>query len=362
VREYDFEPNLTHANPEGGEIIATEELLIYRNDNGAVTKTAPNGRMAFRLIEGDKLSPQAFARVALDAMRAEVGTPRPTVATKNSDDALMEGYMQHAGLTGYPLKEAREMWALFRELCPGVKLANATRDHGRKLVAHFEAQRPPVKAATIQHKIARLTAACNFQISEGRLTFNPFSGVVKKPKRGEAGASDRRKSFTDRDMKVICANLGKLTVSDRLLVTILATTGCRLGEALSIKNEEEKERGVRSVTIGTKTETSERRIPFPAKLLPLLPAAIKGPLFPTDDGHKASSRLNRWLRKECGITDKDKVIHSFRHRAQDKLRAAGCPEDKRWAILGHEKRTVAEGYGEGFPMPVLRKWIDRIGL
>ena len=37
------------------------------------------------------------------------------------------------------------------------------------------------------------------------------------------------------------------------------------------------------------------------------------------------------------------------------------PEDKRWAVLGHEKETVAAGYGEGFPVPMLRKWIDRIG-
>jgi hypothetical protein len=46
----------------------------------------------------------------------------------------------------------------------------------------------------------------------------------------------------------------------------------------------------------------------------------------------------------------------------DRLRAAGCPEDVRWALLGHEEKTVAAGYGEGFPVPLLRKWIDKIGL
>jgi hypothetical protein len=44
-----------------------------------------------------------------------------------------------------------------------------------------------------------------------------------------------------------------------------------------------------------------------------------------------------------------KVVHSLRHRAQDRLRSAGCPEDVRWAILGHEEKTVAKGYGKGFP-------------
>jgi hypothetical protein len=44
------------------------------------------------------------------------------------------------------------------------------------------------------------------------------------------------------------------------------------------------------------------------------------------------------------------------------LRAAGCPVDYRWALLGHEAETVAEGDGKGFPMPLLKKWIDKIGF
>jgi len=63
-------------------------------------------------------------------------------------------------------------------------------------------------------------------------------------------------------------------------------------------------------------------------------------------------------REAAGV----KVVHSLRHRAQDRLRAAGCPEDVRWALLGHEEKTVASGYGESFPVPLLRKWIDKIGL
>ena len=33
-----------------------------------------------------------------------------------------------------------------------------------------------------------------------------------------------------------------------------------------------------------------------------------------------------------------------------------------WAILGHEEKTVAEGYGKGFPVPLLKRWIDKIGF
>jgi integrase len=132
----------------------------------------------------------------------------------------------------------------------------------------------------------------------------------------------------------------------------------RLNEAFEIDGEL-RERGVRYVIVGRKTPQSQRRIPLPAAVLPHLPGVINRPPFGTDP-RAASKRLNRFLN-ETGIVDPRKVIHSLRHRAQDRLRAAGCPEDVRWAILGHEKKTVAAGYGEGFPVPLLKKWIDKIG-
>jgi len=102
-------------------------------------------------------------------------------------------------------------------------------------------------------------------------------------------------------------------------------------------------------------------VPLPDALLPYLPPTITGPLFPNDNAKLASTRLNRGLRR-IGIADPAKVIHSFRHRAQDRLRAAECPSDIRHAILGHEENSIAEGYGEGFAVTVLKRWIDRIGF
>jgi len=146
------------------------------------------------------------------------------------------------------------------------------------------------------------------------------------------------------------------------LLRLLAATGMRLSEAFEIDSEM-KERGVRYVMVGKKTEHSLRRVPLPNSVLPYLPKAIKGPLFVSkhaDPPDMASKRLGKFL-DDIGITDPRKVVHSLRHRAQDRLRAAGCPEDIPWAILGHEEKTVAAGYGEGFPVPTLREWIDKIG-
>ena len=259
--------------------------------------------------------------------------------------------MEHRRIGGYLAGEVRAAWHAYKSLV-SKPLKDATRDDGRLLVKHFMDK--GLKSATVEKKIAFLNAAVHLAINEGKLRFNPFSGVV--PKLDDA---ERREPLSDEDMKVIRANLDKLGESDQLLFRLLATTGMRLAEALEIDSER-SERRCRFVIVGTKTEQSKRRVPLPNGALPFLPAKIEGRLF-TGTVNAASKRLNRFLN-DCGIVDPRKVAHSLRHRAQDRLRAAGCPEDVRWELLGHEERTIAAGYGEGSPVPLLRKWIDKIGF
>jgi integrase len=160
-------------------------------------------------------------------------------------------------------------------------------------------------------------------------------------------------------MRLIRANLHKLDKSDQLLVRLLACTGVRRGEAFAI-DREQTEGGCRFVIVGTKTDQSLRRVPLPADLVKRLPK-IKGTLF-AGRLDSAGKRLSKWLHA-IGITDPNKApMHSFRHRAADRLRAAGCPQDIREELLGHERKTVADGYGKGHPVPVLKKWIDKIGM
>jgi integrase len=244
------------------------------------------------------------------------------------------------------------VWVLYKQLTEGKPLKDATRDDGRKVVQHFERQ--GLKSATIQKKITWLNAAVNLAIKESKLTFNPFSSVV--PRRDDKQV---RLPLSETDIKNAKRNFGQLDKSDQLLFRLLAATGMRLSEAFEIDGEM-KEHGCRYVIVGHKTPQSHRRIPLPAAVLPYLPKVIHGPLF-AGGTPAASKRLNKFIRR-IGIVDKSKVVHSLRHRAQDRLRAAGCPVDYRWALLGHEVETVAEGYGKGFPVPLLKRWIDKIGI
>ena len=328
----------------GHQVFATLRELHYLDDQGQTTRIAPNGGPAI-----------FYAGPLRKGGLSEALESRPTVAKKNGDDAVLETYLQHANITGYYEREARATWALFRSLCDK-SLKDADRDDGRKLVAYFEAQ--GLKSASIRKKIGWLTAAVNLAINEGRLKFNPFASIV--PKRDD---KQRRLPLNEADMEECKRNIDKLSESDQLLFRVLASTGMRLSEAFEIDNEE-REKGCRFVIVGKKTEQSLRRVPLPTNVLPFLPKKITEPLFANnlaDPSDTASKHLNRFLN-ECGIVDPRKVVHSLRHRAQDRLRAAGCPEDIRWALLGHEEKTVAAGYGEGFPVLLLRKWVDKIGF
>ncbi len=339
---HEFEPGREHALPDGTKILATAKELHYVGQNGSIIRTEPNGGPQYT-------HPTRLKEPSFELFDKERATP--TLAVKNSDDALFEGYLTHANVGQKYVSEARQVWEMYKSLV-GKPLKTATREDGRALVKYFEEKGN--KSATIQKKIGWLVAMCNFGIGESRLTFNPFSSVV--PRRDDAL---RRKPFSADDIATIKANLDKLDPSYQLLIRLLACTGMRLGEAFQI-TEEDSEEGIRYVTVGTKTAQSLRRVPLPEAVLPFLPARIEAPLFHGDAG-RASRTLGKFLR-DIHITDKAKVIHSFRHRAQDRLRAVGCPEDKRWAILGHEEETIAAGYGEGFPVSVLKDWIDKIGF
>jgi integrase len=354
VWQHKLEPGREHAGSEGGKIVATDRELIHIGPNRTVTLIEPNGGFGTRIAGLER-------RLGVPSSGNMIGLAegsRPVVPTKNSDDAIFQTYLDHGGkkktgLHGHFRREAESVWALFKTLTGSKPLKDCTRDDGRKLVAHFQVE--GLRSATIQKKVTWLNAAINLAIKEGRYkSINPFSGVAP-----DGDDKMRRLPLDDGDIKACKRSLNKLDDKDQLLLRLLATTGMRLSEAFEISGEK-TERDIRYVIVGNKTEQSLRRVPLPAHVLPYLPKSIKGPLF-EGSTPAASKRLNKYLR-ETGIADTCKVLHSLRHRAQDRLRAAGCPQDVRWAILGHEETTVAAGYGEGFPVTLLRKWIDKIGF
>jgi integrase len=332
----------------------------------------PNGGPA------EILTPAPFNGVpsfeAYDAAKA-----RPTPAVKGSDDDFLETYLRLGNITGLRERQARDIWHIFKTVLKK-PLKQCERKDGEAIVTHLVEQaggEDKIKSATLRRRLVPLVATVNLAIKHGELKFNPFSSVV--PVRDD---EDERDAFDEDDMKLIRANLHKLSENDQLLVRLLATTGVRRGEAFEI-NREEIEDGIRFVTIGTKTPQSRRRIPFPADLLPHLPPKISGQLI-TGRMDTAGKRLAKWMY-EIGIagitdpdsTDEDKtpgelnkaVMHSFRHRAAQRLRAAIPDESLREAVGGwangktkKSSRKYGNKHGKGFPLSKLKEAIDKIGF
>jgi integrase len=358
VWRYEYEPSADMQNASNGErVLASATELKFYGPDGKLLRTTPNGGPSSRIVNLQHRLGIPFVDERMIGVTEEA---RARIKPKTADDAILDTYITHRTITGYNEREAHDVWALFKTLTDGKPLKDCDRDDGRLLVAHFEAAGLMVK--TIEKKIAWLNAAVNLAISEGKhKTINPFASIIPKDKDAN---KRRRLPLSDADMKQIKRKLDRLDKPDQLLVRLLASTGMRISEAFEIDGED-KERSVRYVIVGKKTEQSLRRVPLPAAVLQYLPKSIKGPLFDrsknADPSDAASKRLNRFL-DDCGIVDKRKVIHSFRHRAADRLRAAECPEDIRWSILGHEEETVADSYGTGFSVPQLKKWIDKIGF
>lgn len=360
----EYEPGL-HTLPDGRTVMATERDLTFSDGT-----RRPNGRPSIGLIGPDLPAAEEF-QVLDDAHDGKIGAgpvpahympnrPKHVVANSGPDDHVLETYLKHNNISGTKERQAREVWRIFRTVV-GKRLSECTREDGRAIVAYMVDEADgDVKSATLRRRMVPLVAAVNLAIDEGKHKgVNPFASCVPK-----SDDEQERAPFDDADMKKIRANLHKLDASDRLLLRVLATTGMRRGEAFEIASEKTED-GIRYCEIGTKTPQSRRRVPFPKSLLPHLPKKITGPLF-TCNKDSAGKRLGQFLQ-EIGITDPDKApMHSFRHRAANRLRRAGVAEDLREAIGGwadgkkKTSRKYGNKHGRGFPIKMLKTAIDKI--
>ena len=73
--------------------------------------------------------------------------------------------------------------------------------------------------------------------------------------------------------------------------------------------------------------------------------------------NSASGGLNKWLHQ---YVPDNCVIHSFRHSLRDRLRAVECPSDIVDAIGGWKTSGIGHGYGNGYPIEVLGRWMKEL--
>jgi integrase len=209
----------------------------------------------------------------------------------------------------------------------------------------------------------------NFVASEVGVTLtNPFAVVYYDRK---AGVEDRQPLPLDaiRQLQGECARLDD---DLRWLVAMLSDTGMRLAEAAGLHIDDIKlDAPLPHVVVQEhpwrrlKTDGSTRKVPLVGAALWAAQRVVASSTdsifaFPrynktsTTNANSASAALNKWMKTHApeGCT-----MHSFRHSMRDRLRAVECPADIVDQIGGWQTEGVGHGYGNGYPLEVLGKWL-----
>lgn len=127
--------------------------------------------------------------------------------------------------------------------------------------------------------------------------------------------------------------------------SLLADSGCRLGEALGLRGRDVV-RGDTPAVRFQKTKTGvPRTVPVPAATVDLLPKAAASRLvFDGLDRHAARDTLRRAI-KRTGIADPENLdVHSFRRAWVATATAQGAPMFNAMRVTGHSQVDVFQGY------------------
>jgi integrase len=73
------------------------------------------------------------------------------------------------------------------------------------------------------------------------------------------------------------------------------------------------------------------------------------------NANSASAAINKWIKT---VASSDSVIHGLRHSFRDRLRAVEAPLEVIDQLGGWSMRTVGQGYGDGYQIEILNKWIN----
>ena len=157
----------------------------------------------------------------------------------------------------------------------------------------------------------------------------------------------------------------------RWLIALISDTGMRLAEAAGLAmNDIDLDEELPHISIRThswrrlKTRSSERVVPlvgaslWAAKRLHQRGGAFAFPRYCNTEGcnaNSASAALNKWMK---GIIGNEYVIHGLRHSLRDRLRAVECPSDIIDQIGGWTTEGVGHGYGRGYTLEVMAKWMN----
>jgi len=225
---------------------------------------------------------------------------------------------------------------------------------------------------SLQRIFGVVKAVVNFSIKEQGLDCkNPFSGVYLPSE-----VTKKRLPIKDAKLKQLQKECVRLDDDIRWLLALISDTGMRLSEAVGLFVDDlvvDVQHPYINLTghphRRLKTDSSERVIPLVGVALWADQRIKQAPSSPfcferycDIDGcnsNSASAEINKWIKTIAGS---EAVIHGLRHGFRDRLRAVEAPVDMIDQLGGWSLRSVGQGYGDGYPLELLSRWMERIVL
>lgn len=224
--------------------------------------------------------------------------------------------------------------------------------------------------STITRNFSHVNAIINFAVSENAIDMkNPFIGVYYDR---AAGVVERQPIPVDviRNVQAACRARDD---EIRWLIALVSDTGMRLAEAAGLVKSDFHDLygNIPHVQVqphpwrSLKTDSSKRIVPLVGASLwaaqrimassdPSLFAFARYNKGKATNANSASAGLNKWLSE---FVPNGCTMHSFRHSMRDRLRAIECPSDIVDQVGGWTTEGVGQGYGNGYPIEIMHKWM-----
>lgn len=370
---FDRRDLITWCNERANEALATDGLVVDEKGRERLAKAIAAamqraGRTLQQYAAGD------YGNLSGPSAAKAVRVPRPTQQPEVKFGELLDGWAKETK----PTEKTVYLWTrVFHQLALFLGHDDARRvtvdDVVRWKGALVESG---LRAKSIRDsRLAPVRAVLGWGAANRRLATNVAERVTIDLK---AKPSERRRGYTDEEAILLLRDARTQQVAHRRWVPWLcAYSGARVAEICQLRVEDVREvEGIPCLYFtadagSLKNTASERLVPIHSAALAdgfmdFVRSRKAGPLFPELKPDRFNSRggtgtkiLSRWVR-ELGITDtRISPNHSWRHRLKTAARRHGLATDIVDAIVGHQRRTVADTYGE-FPVSALQRELEKI--
>ncbi len=227
-----------------------------------------------------------------------------------------------------------------------------------------------LSGSSITRIFGTVRSVTNFAASETGISItNTFGGVYFDR---QAGVQEREPLPVDA-IRVVQNECRRLDDELRWLVALVSDTGMRLAEAAGLSLDDLIIEGLNPKVRVQEHPWRRLKTSGSAREVPLVGAGLWAArriheaatdtvyAFPRynstgrTNANSASAALNKWLKPM--VPDRC-TMHSFRHSMRDRLRSVECPSDIVDQIGGWQTEGVGQGYGHGYPLGILEKWMS----